>query len=68
MNDYLTIKQTAEKWGLQIRRVQRMYSEGLIEGAFKFAGSWAIPANAEKPADRRITTGQYRNWRKKAVI
>ncbi len=65
MNDYLTIRETAEKWGLHPRRVQRMCCEGVIEGVFKFGGVWAIPKEAEKPRDRRVTTGEYRGWRKK---
>ncbi len=66
MNDFLTIKETALKWDLTVRRVQKMCSDGLIPGASKFGRDWAIPRDAEKPADRRITTGAYRNWRKKA--
>lgn len=26
---------------------------------------WAIPVDAKKPGDKRITTGEYKNWRKK---
>ncbi len=65
MDDYLTIQQTAEKWNVCARRVQRLCLEGSIPGVFKFGRSWAIPADAEKPVDRRVTTGEYRNWRKK---
>ena len=65
MNDFLTIKETALKWDLTVRRVQKMCSDGLIPGASKFGRDWAIPRDAEKPVDRRITTGAYRNWRKK---
>ena len=65
MNDYLTIKETAEKWELTPRRVQKMCSDGKIEGAVKFGRDWAIPINAEKPKDGRVTTGEYKDWRKK---
>ncbi len=65
MNDYLTIKETAEKWELTPRRVQKMCSDGRIEGAVKFGRDWAIPINAEKPKDGRMTTGEYKDWRKK---
>jgi hypothetical protein len=64
MNDYLTIKETAEKWELTPRRVQKMCSDGKIEGAVKFGRDWAIPKDAPRPADGRITTGAYKNWRK----
>lgn len=63
--DYLTIKQTAERWNIRPRRVQEMCYNGEIEGVFKFGRSWAIPADAERPIDRRVTTGKYKDWRKK---
>ena len=65
MNEYLTIKETAEKWKLTTRRVQKMCSDGKIEGAIKFGRDWAIPKDAPRPLDGRVTTGEYRNWRKK---
>ena len=34
------------------------------DGATKFGRDWAIPANAKKPKNRRVTTGEYRNWRR----
>lgn len=65
MNGYLTIKETAEKWELTPRRVQKMCSDGRIEGAIKFGRDWAIPKEASRPIDGRVTTGGYKNWRKK---
>ena len=65
MNDYLTIKEVAEMWELTPRRVQKMCSEGRLPGAKKFGRDWAIPKDVERPKDARITTGQYKNWRKK---
>lgn len=65
MEGYLTIKQVAEKWNISSRRVQVLCSSGRIEGAVKFGRDWAIPTLAEKPSDDRVTTGQYRDWRKK---
>lgn len=62
---YTTIKNIAEKWGITPRRVQVMCSQEKIPGAVKFGRDWAIPINADKPEDGRITTGEYRNWRKK---
>lgn len=43
-----------------------MCAEGHIPGAVKFGRSWAIPEDAEKPVDGRVTTGEYKNWRKSA--
>lgn len=65
MEGYMTIKQAAEVWGITTRRIQVLCAEGRIEGATKFGRDWAIPVEAEKPTDGRVTTGKYRNWRKK---
>ena len=64
MNEYVTIKEIAERWGVSTRRVQKMCSDGLIPGVMKFGRDWAIPKDVEKPKDGRVTTGKYKNWRK----
>lgn len=64
MDDYLTIKEIAEKWELTTRRVQKMCSDGKIPGAAKFGRDWAIPKETPRPEDGRVKTGEYRNWRK----
>lgn len=63
--EYITIKEASEKWNISIRRVQVLCRQERIPGARKFGRDWAIPNDAEKPVDGRITTGEYRNWRKK---
>ena len=68
IDGYLTIRETAERWGISKRRVQILCSAGRIEGVTRFGNEWAIPHNAGKPEDRRITTDQYRNWRKKVTV
>ena len=67
MEGYMTIKQAAEVWGITTRRIQVLCAEGRIEGATNFGRDWAIPVEAEKPTDGRVTTGKYRNWRKKKI-
>lgn len=57
--DYMTIKQTAEKWGICTRRIQTLCTEGRIEGAERLGYQWVIPADAEKPKDARIKSGKY---------
>ena len=57
--EYLSIRQTAEKWGLSKRRIQVLCSEDRIPGAMKIDSSWVIPADAEKPADARIKSVKY---------
>ena len=57
--DYITIQEAAAKWGLKERRVQVMCQEGKIIGVKRFGHSWAIPADAERPADGRVKSGKY---------
>ena len=64
MDAFMTIKETAEKWNLTTRRVQKMCADGKIEGVQRFGNFWAIPRDAKRPVDGRVTTGEYRNWRK----
>ena len=56
---YLSIKQTAERWGLSPRRIQILCKENRVPGAFIVGNSWAIPEDAEKPKDQRIKSGKY---------
>ena len=56
--EYLTVRETAEKWNLSDRMVQQLCVDGRIPGAQKFGKSWAIPAEAEKPQDPRIARKQ----------
>jgi len=57
--EYLSIKQTSEKWGISTRRIQILCTEGRVPGAVKIGSYWAIPWNAEKPKDERIKSGKY---------
>ena len=57
--EYLSIKQTSEKWGITVRRIQVLCTEGRIPGATKIGSYWAIPADAEKLIDQRIKSGKY---------
>ena len=56
---YLSIRQTSEKWGLSIRRINDFCSSGRIPGAMKIGSYWAIPSDAQKPIDGRIKSGKY---------
>lgn len=57
--EYLSIRQTAEKWGISGRRIQRLCTEGRVPGATKIGSYWAVPADAEKPKDKRVRSGRY---------
>ena len=52
--EYISVTQFAQKFG----------KDGRIP-AIKIGNQWAIPADAEPPADKRVKSGEYRNWRKK---
>jgi len=65
IENYITVKEAAEKWEIKERAVQTMCMDGRIPGATKFGRSWAIPCNAERPKDKRVVTGKYKGWRKK---
>lgn len=54
----MTVKEAAKLWGISERRVMILCKEGKIDGAIKKGRVWAIPANAEKPADARYKKGQ----------
>lgn len=64
--EYLSLHQTADKWGLSVRRVQTLCAGGRIPGAIKIGSYWAIPIDAEKPEDARIKNGKYLGAREKA--
>ncbi len=53
--EYQSVKETAEKWGISERYVQRYCIEGRVDGAVKFGRAWAIPINAKRPEDLRKT-------------
>ena len=67
IDGYMTINEVAEKWEVTPRRVRAMCLNGQISGAAKLGREWAIPTNAERPSDGRITTGEYRNLRNKDI-
>lgn len=61
MKSYLSVRETAEKWGVSERRINQYCAEGRITGAQKFGKSWAVPADAEKPQDPRRTRRQVKS-------
>ena len=50
---YISAKEAAEKWGLTLRRVQDLCKCHAIDGAVRWGRDWMIPADANRPADRR---------------
>lgn len=55
--EYITANQASKKWKISQRRVQILCSEGRIPGVFKLGEVWAIPADVEKPEDKRRKDG-----------
>ena len=51
--DYITASEAAEKWGVSGRSIAYHLVAGRIPGAVKKGKLWLIPANAERPADKR---------------
>ncbi|MCD8293971.1 MAG: site-specific DNA-methyltransferase [Clostridia bacterium] len=59
---YLSVKETAAKWGVTERRITQMCNKGLIKGAIQRGEAkkyWLIPTYAKKPEDKRVRTGRY---------
>ncbi len=57
--ELMSVAQAAEKWGISMRRVQILLSQGRIPGAVRVGSNWVLPADAEKPSDARIKSGKY---------
>lgn len=64
MSEYLSVTQFGEKHNMDVGRIRRLISEGRIP-AEKIGNQWAIPADTQPPEDRRVKSGQYKNWRNK---
>ncbi len=58
--EYLKIQEVAEKWGISVRRVQLLCSEGKIPDAHRFGRDWMIPKDAQKPTDGRTKAGRLK--------
>jgi len=57
--EYMTITEAAKKWGISNRRIQTLCDQDRIPGVSRLGSVWAIPRDAEKPADARIKSGKY---------
>lgn len=64
MDNYKSVSEIAQEWGMSERGVRNLCSNGKIKGATKLGNIWAIPSEACKPSDGRIISGKYVNWRK----
>ena len=48
-----SVRQTAERFNISERRVQKLCEEGRIAGARMISNVWLIPSSSEKPSDER---------------
>ena len=53
MNELMTVKDAAERWGVTPRRVQGLCNEGSIKGAVRFGRAWMIPRHAVLPSSSK---------------
>ena len=53
MKGYLSVREISYKWNVSERWVSKLAQDGRIPAVERFRRSWAIPENAEKPADPR---------------
>ena len=51
--EYMTAQETAEKWNVSPRWVQRLYKENRIDGVMSVGRVCLIPRTMQKPADGR---------------
>lgn len=49
-----SVKETAERFNISERRVQKLCEEGRIQGAKMISNVWVIPSSSSKPADERV--------------
>ena len=62
-NEYISVTQFSQKFGMDVGNIRKLIAQGRIP-AIKIGNQWAIPADATPPADKRLKSGKYVNWRK----
>lgn len=67
MKGFYTVSQYASILGKDSGNIRRMLINGKLIGE-KVGNQWLIPKTAELSEDKRIKSGQYRNWRNKTRI
>lgn len=67
MDNYYTVTEYAALYNCDTGNVRRMLINGVIKGE-KMGNQWIIPKTEGYPEDRRITNGEYKNWRKRKTV
>lgn len=56
-DNYKTVKEIANEWGVTLRSIQIMCVNGKIPGAKKMGKIWVVPADTVRPFDNRRVVG-----------
>lgn len=67
MSDFYTVSQYAEYTGKDPGNIRKMLINGQLKGE-KLGKQWIIPKDSIYPEDKRVKSGNYRNWRKRSGI
>lgn len=67
MSEFYTVSQYAKEYGKDPGNIRRMLIKGLMEGE-KVGSQWLIPKNVSYPGDRRVKSGEYKNWRQRVKL
>lgn len=57
---FLSVKDTAAKWGLSERSVRNYCQSDRIAGAFLIGKTWSIPDDATKPTRKPVPSNKPR--------
>lgn len=60
--NYITIKEAAENWNMEERRVRILCQAGRIDGAVREDGQWLVPEHTEKPSNSRYKERKSDNF------
>ena len=61
----LSVTEYAKKVGKDPGNIRRLLISGRLHGQ-KVGKQWAIEEDTDYPEDKRVRTGEYRNWRRKS--
>lgn len=64
MPDFVTAEEYAAAHHVTSVAIRKKCRRGTLPGAMKIGRDWVIPADAPY-SDARVTSGKYRNWRRK---
>ena len=67
MKDYYTVSEYAKLYGKDTGNVRRMLINGTLKGE-KAGNQWLIPKEEKYPEDKRVKSGEYRNWRQRVNL